>query len=473
LVKEVGRRKELRVLEKVTITDIGAEGKAVARVNNLVVFVPMLIPGDIVDIKVIRKRKKFLEGIVIRFHEYSQLRVKPVCAHFGVCGGCKWQHLPYNEQLKWKEKQVYDNLSRIGAVELPDVLPIIGSKDVLYYRNKLEYTFSDRRWLTREEISTDAEFEKQNALGFHIPGLFDKVLDLDFCHLQPEPTNEIRNAVRKYSTEKGLEYFDLREQKGFLRNIIIRNSLAGELMVIVVFHHDDREKREDLLDFIYSGFPGITSLMYIINPKRNDSISDLEVVLFKGKDHLVEYLDGLSFSVGPKSFYQTNTRQGKELYRVVKEFAELKGHETVYDLYTGTGTIANFVAGSASKVIGIEYIEEAILDAKRNSELNHIKNTRFFSGDIKEVLSDQFIGENGSPDVIISDPPRAGMHRDVVKAIIRANAEKIVYVSCNPATQARDLRLLDERYRITAVQPVDMFPQTHHVENVVLLVRKK
>jgi 23S rRNA (uracil1939-C5)-methyltransferase len=468
----VGRRKELPVLEKVTITDIGAEGKALARVNNLVVFVPMLIPGDIVDIKVIRRRKKFLEGVVTRFHEYSPMRVAPTCDHFGACGGCKWQHLPYEEQLKWKEKQVYDNLTRIGGIELPLVRPIIGSEDVLYYRNKLEYTFSDRRWLSREEITSEEKIEKQNALGFHIPGIFDKVLDLHFCHLQPEPTNAIRNAVRKYSAEKGLQYYDLRDQKGFLRNLIIRNSLAGELMVIVVFHHDEPEKREDLLDFIYSRFPAITSLMYIINPKRNDSVTDLDVVLYRGRDHLIEYLDGLSFSVGPKSFYQTNTRQGAVLYRVVREFADLNGKGTVYDLYTGTGTIANFVAGSASKVIGIDYVGEAVNDAWNNSRINGISNAVFFTGDIKDILSDQFFMENGSPDVIITDPPRAGMHADVVKSMIRAEAEKIVYVSCNPATQARDLRMLDVKYRVTAIQPVDMFPQTHHVENVVLLEKK-
>jgi 23S rRNA (uracil1939-C5)-methyltransferase len=468
----VGRKKEFPALERVTITDIGAEGKAIARVNNMVVFVPMLIPGDVVDIKIIRKRKKFIEGVVTKFHEYSPLRIKPVCVHFGVCGGCKWQHLPYEHQLKWKEKQVFDNLTRIGGLDLQRINPIIGSEDVLYYRNKLEYTFSDRRWLSREEILTGDIIEKENALGFHIPGLFDKVLDLEFCHLQPEPTNAIRNAVKRYAAEKGLQYFDLREQKGFLRNLIIRNSLAGELMVIMVFNTDDREKREALLDFIGSAFPVITSLMYIINPKRNDSIADLDVIPYSGKDHLTEYIDGLKFIVGPKSFYQTNTRQGAVLYRIVKEFAAFTGRETVYDLYTGTGTIANFIASSVAKVTGIEYVEEAIVDARRNSEINGIGNTDFFSGDIKDVMSEQFISENGRPDVIITDPPRSGMHADVLKSILYAAPERIVYVSCNPATQARDLKLLDERYNVTAVQPVDMFPQTHHVENVALLVRK-
>jgi len=432
----------------------------------------MLIPGDVVDIKVIRKKRKYIEGVVTKFHEYSTLRIKPVCIHFGVCGGCKWQHLPYEQQLKWKEKQVLDSLTRIGGLDIQMVNPIIGSEEVLYYRNKLEYTFSDRRWLSHDEIKTGDKIEKENALGFHIPGLFDKVLDLEFCHLQPEPTNAIRNAVKKYSLEKGLVYYDLREQKGFLRNIIIRNSLAGEVMVIVVFNIDDREKRADLLDFIALEFPSVTSLMYIINPKRNDSIADLDVNHYKGKDHLTEFIDELRFEVGPKSFYQTNTRQGALLYRVVKEFAGLNGSELVYDLYTGTGTIANFIAGSAMHVTGIEYVEEAIIDARRNSEINGIKNTSFFAGDIKDILSEQFISDNGRPDVIITDPPRAGMHADVVKSILYASPDRIVYVSCNPATQARDLKLLSERYNVAAVQPVDMFPQTHHVENVALLLRK-
>ncbi len=468
----MGRRKEFPVLERVTITDIGAEGKAVARVNNIVVFVPMLIPGDVVDIKVVRKRKKYIEGAVTRFHEYSPLRIKPVCSHFGVCGGCKWQHLPYEQQLKWKEKQVLDSLSRIGGLDIKSVNPIIGSAEVLYYRNKLEYTFSDRRWLTHEEIITGNKIEKENALGFHIPGLFDKVLDIEFCHLQPEPTNAIRNAVKKYSAEKGLAYYDLREQTGFLRNIIIRNSLAGEVMVIVVFNTGDKEKREDLLNYIASAFPSVTSLMYIINSKRNDSLTDLEVKHFKGKDHLTEFIDGLRFEVGPKSFYQTNTRQGTLLYRFVKEFAGLTGSELVYDLYTGTGTIANYIAGSALHVAGIEYVEEAIVDARRNSEINGIKNTRFFAGDIKDILSGQFISDNGRPDVIITDPPRAGMHADVVRSILFASPRRIVYVSCNPATQARDLKLLSESYNVSSVQPVDMFPQTHHVENIALLIKK-
>jgi len=469
----VGRRKDLPLLEKVRITDIGAEGNALARVDNLVVFVPMLIPGDVVDIRVIKKRKKYLEGRVVKFHEYSADRIEPRCSHFGVCGGCKWQHLPYNLQLQFKEKQVRDNLTRIGKIELPEINPIIGSYEVFLYRNKLEYTFSDKRWLTKEEVGSGNKYEKEDALGFHIPGLFDKVLDIKECHLQPEPSNSIRNAVREYARRNNLQFFDLREQKGFLRNIVIRNSLEGKVMVIVVFFNDDVEKREGLLDFLSTEFPQITSLMYVINSKRNDSLNDQNPILYKGDNHLVEEMDGLKFRIGPKSFYQTNTKQALELYRVAKDFAGLTGKEIVYDLYTGTGTIANFIAGSADKVIGIEYVGEAVKDAKINSEINNIRNTFFFAGDMKDVFSEQFLKVNGKPDVIITDPPRAGMHEDVVKTIATAAADKIVYVSCNPSTQARDILLLSEDYQVTNVQPVDMFPHTHHVENVVLLKRKK
>jgi 23S rRNA (uracil1939-C5)-methyltransferase len=468
----VGRRKELPLLEKVKITDIGAEGNALARVDNLVVFVPMLIPGDIVDIRVIKKRKKYLEGRVVKFHEYSSDRIKPRCIHFGVCGGCKWQHLPYRLQLQFKEKQVMDTLTRIGKIELPEIRPIIGSSGIYMYRNKLEYTFSDNRWLTDEEVVSDIEFEKEDALGFHIPGLFDKVLDIKECHLQPEPSNSIRNAVRQYAHKNKLQFFDLREQKGFLRNIIIRNSLEGKVMVIVVFFHEDVEKREGLLDFLASEFPEITSLMYIINSKRNDSLSDQDPVLYKGENHLVEIMHGLKFRIGPKSFYQTNTRQALELYRIAKKFAGLSGKEIVYDLYTGTGTIANYIASDAEKVIGIEYVVEAVHDAMINSEINGILNTHFIAGDMKDVLSEDFFKLNGKPDVIITDPPRAGMHEDVIKRIIDAAPGKIVYISCNPSTQSRDIQLLSEYYYVAGVQPVDMFPHTHHVENVVLLKRK-
>lgn len=470
--RNVGKRKELPLLEKVKITDIGAEGNALARVENLVVFVPMLIPGDIVDIKVIKKRKKYLEGRVVKFHEYSPDRTEPRCIHFGVCGGCKWQHLPYNLQLKYKEKQVRDNLTRIGKVDIPEIRPIMGSSEIFLYRNKLEYTFSDKRWLTKEEVDSASEFGKEDALGFHIPGLFDKVLDIKECHLQPEPSNSIRNAVKEYSHEHELQFFDLHEQKGFLRNIVIRNSLDGKVMVIIVFFRDDAEKRNGLLDFLSYEFPQITSLMYVINSKRNDSLSDQEPILYKGEDHLVEEMDGLRFRIGPKSFSQTNTRQALELYRIARDFAGLTGKETVYDLYSGTGTIANFVSRSAERVIGIEYVEESVADARINSELNGIVNTRFFAGDMKDVLTSAFFDLNGTPDVIITDPPRAGMHEDVIKIIAAAAPAKIVYISCNPSTQSRDIQLLSGGYLVKEVQPVDMFPQTHHVENVVLLVRR-
>jgi 23S rRNA (uracil1939-C5)-methyltransferase len=468
----VGRRKELPFLEKVRITDIGAEGNALARVDNLVVFVPMLIPGDVVDIRVIKKRKKYLEGRVVKFHEYSTDRIEPRCIHFGVCGGCKWQHLPYDLQLKYKEKQVRDNLTRIGKIELPEVKPIIGSSEIYMYRNKLEYTFSDKRWLMKEEVVSDTRFEKEDALGFHIPGLFDKVLDIKECHLQPDPSNSIRNAVRQYAHKNNLQFFDLREQKGFLRNIVIRNSLEGKVMVIVVFFHDDGEKRNGLLDFLASEFPEITSLMYVINSKRNDSLNDQDPILYKGENHLVEEMDGLTFRIGPKSFYQTNTRQALELYRIARNFAQLSGKEIVYDLYTGTGTIANYIAAYADKVIGIEYVEEAVHDAKINSEINGIRNTHFIAGDMKDVLSESFFASNGKPDVIITDPPRAGMHVDVIKIIMEAAPERIVYISCNPSTQSRDILLLSDTYYVAGVQPIDMFPHTHHVENVVLLKRR-
>ena len=468
----MGRKKELPLLEKVTITDIGAEGNALARVDNLVVFVPMLIPGDVVDIKVIKKRKKYLEGRVTNFHEYSPDRIKPRCIHFGVCGGCKWQHLPYKLQLHYKEKQVKDNLTRIGKTELPVINPIIGSEEIYMYRNKLEYTFSHKRWLTKEEVISDTKFEKEDALGFHIPGLFDKVLDIKECHLQPDPSNSIRNAVRQYAHDKDLQFFDLREQMGFLRNIVIRNSLEGNVMVIVVFFHEDVEQRTGLLDFLDSQFPQITSLMYVINSKRNDSLNDQNPVLYKGEDHLFEEMDGLKFRIGPKSFYQTNTRQALVLYRVAREFAELSGNEVVYDLYTGTGTIANFISAYAKRVIGIEYVDEAVQDAKINSEINNLHNTSFIAGDMKDILTESFFTLYGKPDVIITDPPRAGMHEEVIKIIAGAAADRIVYISCNPSTQSRDIQLLSNNYYVAAVQPVDMFPHTHHVENVVLLRRR-
>lgn len=469
----MGRKRDLLLLEKVRITDIGAEGNALARVNNLVVFVPMLIPGDVVDLRVLKRRKKYLEGSVIKFHEYSSDRVEPRCNHFGTCGGCKWQHLPYHLQLQYKEKQVMDNLTRIGKIELPTINPIIGSSDIFLYRNKLEYTFSNKRWLTNDEIASGDRYEKEKALGFHVPGLFDKVIDIERCHLQPEPSNAIRNAVREYAMRKNLQFFDLRLQNGFLRNLVIRNSIDGSVMVIVVFFFEDAGMRQGLLDFLISEFPQITSLMYVINSKKNDSLNDQSPILYKGEGYLIEEMSGLKFRIGPKSFYQTNAKQALLLYRIVKDFADLTGKEIIYDLYTGTGTIANFVADSAVKVIGIEYVEEAVKDAILNSEINNIRNAHFFAGDLKEVLSEEFFEINGKPDVIITDPPRAGMHEDVIKAILSAAPGKIVYVSCNPSTQARDILMLSEMYIVNKVQPVDMFPHTHHVENVVLLKRKQ
>ena len=465
----MGRRKDLPLLEKVRITDIGAEGNAIARIDNQVVFVPMLIPGDVVDIRVRRKRRKYMEGSVVRFHEYSKDRIAPRCCHFGICGGCRWQHLPYTLQLFHKQKQVKDNLTRIGKADIKEINPIIGSEEIYMYRNKLEYTFSDKRWLTPQEIISDNDFLNKDALGFHIPGLFDKVLDIKECYLQPEPSNYIRDAVRRYAHKKSLAFFNLRQQGGFLRNLIIRNTADGKVMVIVVFFLDEKERIYGLLNFLASEFPQISSLFYIINSKKNDSLADQTPVLFRGEDHLTEEFGGLRFRIGPKSFYQTNTKQSLRLYGIAKEFAGLTGSEVVYDLYTGTGTIANFIADSASEVIGIEYIEEAVADAVMNSGLNNIKNTRFFAGDIKSVMNHRFIIENGKPDVIITDPPRSGMHEDVVKSIVSASPGKIVYISCNPSTQARDIALMSEKYIIRKIQPVDMFPQTHHVENVVLL----
>jgi len=459
----------LPFFEKVEITDIGAEGKAIARVNDMVTFVSMVAPGDIVDLQVTRKRKRFAEARVTHIHKLSDMRVEPSCEHFGVCGGCKWQHIPYNEQLKFKEKQVIDALLRIGKLELPEVTPILGSKEEYFYRNKLEFTFSNRRWYTREELDSSGDFKNWNALGFHVPGMFDKVVDINKCWLQPEPSNAIRNFVRKYAEEHELQFFDTRDSGGFLRNLIIRTSTTGELMVILAFFREEKENREALLESLGNEFPQITSLMYTVNPKANDTLYDQEIIVFKGRDHIVEEMEGLKFRIGPKSFFQTNTHQSLELYKVARDFAGLTGNELVYDLYTGTGTIANFVARSAGKVIGIESVPEAIADAWINSEINGIDNTAFFSGDMKDLLSNEFLGIHGRPDVVITDPPRIGMHESVVVTLLEAAPAKIVYVSCNPATQARDLELLSGLYKVTKVQPVDMFPHTHHVENVVLL----
>lgn len=469
------KKKELPLLEKVTITDVAAEGKAVAKVNELVIFVPYVVPGDVVDLQVKRKKNHYAEAVAVKFHEKSPLRTEPFCSHFGVCGGCKWQCLSYEEQLKYKQKQVFDNLTRIGKVELPEFRPILGSEKTRFYRNKLEFTFSNKRWLTEEEVKQDVKYDQMNAVGFHIPGAFDKVLAIDKCWLQDDISNQIRNAVRDYAYAHNFPFFDLRTQEGLLRNIMIRTSSTGELMVVLqckVTDDEGRRKMEEILQFMADSFPQITSLMYVINNKCNDTIGDLDVEVFKGNDHIFEEMEGLRFKVGPKSFYQTNSEQAYNLYKVAREFAELTGNELVYDLYTGTGTIANFVARQARKVVGIEYVPEAIEDAKVNSDLNAIDNTLFYAGDMKDILTNDFIAEHGRPDVIITDPPRAGMHNDVIDVILAAEPKRIVYVSCNPATQARDLQLLDGKYKVTAVQPVDMFPHTHHVENVVQLERR-
>ncbi len=465
-------RKSKPLLKKVTITDVAAEGKAMARVEDRVVFVQRTVPGDIVDVQVTKKRRNYYEGFPVFFHEYSDIRQEPFCEHFGVCGGCKWQALPYEHQLKYKEREVVNNLSRIGKVELPDVMPILGSEKTEFYRNKLEFTFSNNRWLSEEELKTDEPVEHRNGVGFHIPGMFDKVEDVKKCHLQKDPSNAIRLAIKEYALEHGLTFFDLKKQEGFLRTLIIRTSSTGELMVILTLFHENKEWREGLLDHIQAQFPEITALMYVINSKKNDTITDQDIMLFSGRDHIFEEMEGLKFKIGPKSFYQTNSEQAYELYKVTRDFACIKSHEVVYDLYTGTGTIANFVARQAKKVIGVEYVPEAIEDARENSAINGIENTSFYAGDMKDVLNFDFIKKQGHPDVMIVDPPRAGMHADVVQTILTTAPDRIVYVSCNSATQARDLNLLDVRYKVTKVQPVDMFPHTHHVENVVLLERK-
>lgn len=463
------RQKQLPLLQQVTITDVAAEGKALAKVDDMVVFTQYAVPGDVVDIQIVKKKKNYAEGRVIHFHKLSDTHCEAKCAHYGVCGGCKWQILPYEEQLRHKQQQVIDNLTRLGHITLPPILPIIGSKKIYEYRNKLEFTFSNRRWLTTEQLA-NADTIERNGVGFHIPGMFDKVLDIDRCWLQADISNQIRNEIRRYAIERHLEFFDLRNQTGFLRTLMIRTASTGELMVVVVFFHDDETERNALLDHLVASFPQITSLLYVINGKCNDTITDQEICLFKGSDAIYEEMEGLRFKIGAKSFYQTNSEQAYELYKVVRHFAELSGHELVYDLYTGTGTIANFVSRQARQVVGIEYVPEAIEDAKNNSAINGIDNTLFFAGDMKEILTDDFVARHGRPDVIITDPPRAGMHEDVIGVLLNAAPKRIVYVSCNPATQARDLQLLDATYRVEAVQPVDMFPHTHHVENVVKLV---
>lgn len=466
------KRKELPVIEGVEITDVAAEGKALGRVDEMVVFVPFAAPGDIVDVKIDKKRKSYAEGHIERLVKPSNIRVEPRCEHFTVCGGCRWQHLPYDFQLKCKQRQVTDALTRIAKVELPEITPIKGSADIWEYRNKMEYTFSNRCWLTFEQLRSGEDFPDRDAAGFHIPGAFDKVLDIKRCHLQDDLGNRLRLFIKDFGKQHGYAFYDLRAQQGLLRTLMIRIASTGEIMAVMVFGEDDRDKIKTLLDAVREAFPEITSLMYVVNTKVNDTIADQEVLLHSGKPYIEEEMEGLRFRVGPKSFYQTNSRQAYELYKVARDFARLSGDELVYDLYTGTGTIANFVSRRASRVIGIEYVEDAIADARINSEVNGITNTEFFAGDMKDVLTDEFIAEHGRPDVMIVDPPRAGMHQDVVDVILRAEPARIVYVSCNPATQARDLALLDCKYGVEAVQPVDMFPHTQHVENVVALVRR-
>jgi 23S rRNA (uracil1939-C5)-methyltransferase len=467
------KRKELPLLENVEIEAFAAEGKALARVDNLVVFVPFAAPGDVVDIRLSRKRKQYAEGRIVAFKRYSADRVEPFCSHFGVCGGCQWQHLPYPSQLKYKQQQVLDVLQRIAKIELPEARPILGSEKDRFYRNKLEYTFSNKRWRTLEEIQSGEEFKNSEALGFHIPGMFDKVLDIEKCFLQEDFSNRVRLSVKAFCLAHQMDFFDLKLQQGLMRNLIVRTTSTGQKMVIVVFFREETASREALLNHLLNEFPEITSLIYVINNKANDTIFDRETVVYHGSAYIVEEMEGLQFIIGPKSFYQTNSEQAYRLYSLVREFAGLQGNELVYDLYTGTGTIANFLARQCRKVIGIEYIPEAIEDARANAELNGIKNTTFFAADVKDLLNNDFTAEQGRPDVLITDPPRAGMHGDVVKTILSAAPERVVYVSCNPSTQARDLSLMDNLYQVEALQAVDMFPHTQHVENVVLLKRRQ
>lgn len=469
------KKKELPRYNNVEITAIAAEGKSLARIDDKVVFVPFVVPGDIVDLQVKRKKNNYMEAVAVNIHEYSPLRTEPVCSHYGVCGGCKWQCLKYEEQLKAKQQQVIDNLTRIGKIDIPEVSPILGSEKQYAYRNKLEFGFSDKRWLTEEEVKSGVKYDNMNALGFHITGAFDKILDIDKCWLMDDICNDIRNDIRNYANEHSMTFYNLRDNYGLLRSIMIRNSNTDELMLLVQFRIENEEERVlamGLMEHLASTFPQITSLLYVDNHKCNDTFGDQEVVVYKGKDYIYEEMEGLKFKVGPKSFYQTNTDQAYTLYKVARNFAGLTGDELVYDLYTGTGTIANFVSKKAKKVIGIEYVPEAIEDAKVNSEINGIANTLFYAGDMKDILNREFIERHGRPDVIITDPPRAGMHTDVIETIKFASPIRIVYVSCNPATQARDLQLLDDQYKVTAIQPVDMFPHTQHVENVVLLEKR-
>ena len=466
------KRRELPFIEGLEITTLAAEGKAIGHYEGMVVFVPMTVPGDVVDVQVRAKHRRFMEGVAVNFVKRSEMRCEPICEHFGVCGGCKWQNLPYEEQLRHKTVQVRDQLTRIGKLELPEISPCLGSAEQLYYRNKLEFTFADRRWLTYEEIAEGGDITPTPALGFHVPNMFDKVLDIKKCYLQADPSNAIRDFVKQYCIENGYSFHNVREHQGLMRGIIIRTASTGDIMVSVVFNENDQPKIKALLSALQEQFPQITSLIYFVNEKWNDSLTDQTPICFSGNDHIFEEMEGLRFKVGPKSFYQTNSAQAYELYKVTREFADLKPEDTLYDLYTGTGTIANFCAHRCKKVVGIEYVPEAIEDAKVNSAINGIDNTTFYAGDMKKVLDNAFIARNGRPDVIILDPPRAGVDEPVIDVILNAAPQRIVYVSCNPATQARDLALMSGMYKVVAVQPVDMFPHTHHVENVVKLERR-
>ncbi len=470
----MARKKKLLVFENIEIIDTAAKGKAVGKSpDGRVIFIDNVVPGDVVDVQTYRKRKSYYEGRAINFHQYSDNRTEPVCDHFGVCGGCKWQNMQYDKQLYYKQKEVTNNLLRIGHLDLPDITPILGCDKIYFYRNKMEFSFSDSRWLTPKEIESQKEISNRFACGFHIPKMWDKILDIEKCHLQEDPSNDIRNAIRNFAIENHISFYNPRNQEGMLRTLMIRISSTGEIMIVVQFFTDDIEKRETLLNFVKEKFPEITSLQYIINNKGNDTIYDQDVVLFNGRDHIFESMEGLKFKINAKSFYQTNSVQAYELYKIARNFADLSGNELVYDLYTGTGTIAQFIANKAKKVVGVESVPEAITDAKENAMLNNIDNVEFFVGDLAKVFTEDFIRRNGNPDVIITDPPRDGMHKNVVNQILNISPKKIVYVSCNSATQARDLALMDEKYKITKTQAVDMFPQTHHVENVVLLELKK
>ena len=461
------------IFDHVKVLDAGAKGVSVAKApDGKVIFLPNVVPGDVVDVQTFKKRKAYYEGKAIKFHEFSEHRVDPVCEYFGSCGGCKWQNMKYSQQLAFKQNEVKNHLQRIGKVELPEFEPILGSEKQFFYRNKMEFSFSNARWLTEAEIDSVGELDNRNALGFHIPRMWDKILDIHKCYLQEDPSNAIRNAVRQFANVHNLEFFNPRNHEGLLRTLMIRTASTGEIMVLIQFFEEQKENREMLLKFLVEKFPEITSLQYVINGKPNDTIYDQEVHLFHGRDHILEEMEGLKFTINAKSFYQTNSDQAYELYKVTRDFAGLTGNEIVYDLYTGTGTIAQFVSRSAAKVIGVESVPEAIIDAKRNAERNEITNCEFYVGDMKVVFNDSFIAQHGHPNVIITDPPRDGMHKDVVEQILKIAPEKIVYVSCNSATQARDLALMDAQYKVVRVRPVDMFPQTHHVENVVLLEKR-